>query len=157
MDLRHKISAPEQHFDFDRNELSSKEQLALYDYWLELKGSRDLPARSDFNPMKVPTALPYIVMQDVTHDPVSFKIRLIGSKSKVPSHYMGKSISDFPELWNVAEMLKQGIEYRKPYFYSNSISVEPEMIRDYTSLVLPFSEDGEKVNIVMGCLCFNSR
>lgn len=154
MDIQYQEYVPDQNFDFSLEELSTHEQRGLYEYWLEIKGSSGLPSRKLFNPMTLPSALPYIVMMDVLENERKFKIRLIGSKTKVPSHFMGKYVNDFPQFWRNVEMLTQGVRYRKPYFYKNSGTVEDDIIRNYSSLVLPFSEDGERVNIMMACLCF---
>ena len=142
-----------QKVDFSINELSSQEQIAFYEYWLSLKGDKVLPSRSDFNPMKIPKSLPFIIMEEVCTDPVQFKIRLIGSKCKTPGIYLGKFTNDIAEMKDITEMLEKALKFKKLYFYFNSIKHSIGNFELYSSLVLPFSEDGENINILMACHC----
>ncbi|MDG1709500.1 MAG: hypothetical protein P8H03_12105 [Emcibacteraceae bacterium] len=83
-----------------------------------------------------------------------FKVRLIGSKCKTPPNFMGKYVNDYPEMKRVTEFLMRGTEMRKPYFYYNTYKSNGDFMRHYSSLVLPFSNDGENVNIMMACISF---
>ncbi len=140
-----------QKFDFSDEDLSSKAQVIFYEYWLSLSKDGRLPNRQDFDPMKIPAALPHIIMEDVLYEPLRFKIRLIGSKCRVPNSYLGKFINDVPEMKRVSKMLKRSVEARKPYFYFNDLTLDRSFVKVYSSLVLPFSQDGENVNIIMAC------
>ena len=113
-----------------------------------------MPSRKDFDPMQIPKVLPFIVMEDVLVNPLRFRIRLIGSKCRTPSKLMGKVLDYFPEMDQVANFLKRGTEMRKPYFYFNILDSDKGYIRHYSSLVLPFSNDDENVNIMMGCISY---
>lgn len=137
--------------DFSINELSSPEQVAFYQYWQLIKGDKELPSRADFDPMKIPKSLPYLIMEEVFCDPLRFKIRLIGSKCKAPGDYLGKFTTDIPEMADVTEMLSKVLEVKKPFFYFNSIKHSFGDFDLYSSLVLPFSKDGENINILMAC------
>lgn len=144
----------DQNFDFHENELSSEEQVELYKYWLAIKGNKSMPDRKDFDPMKLPRVLPYIIMNDVFYDPIRFKVRLIGSKCKTPNKFMGKFLNDFPDMKRMTTFLTRGVENKKPYFYFNNAHSEDGIVRLYSSLVLPFSNDDNKINIMMACLNF---
>jgi len=112
-----------------------------------------MPSKIDFNPMKIPRSLPHIIMEEVHYDPVRFKIRLIGSKCQTPGHYKGQFVNGIPELKQATEMLSACVETKKPYFYYNTITYGNGLVKFYTSLVLPFSQDDNKVNIVMAAQC----
>ncbi|MDG1995639.1 MAG: PAS domain-containing protein [Emcibacteraceae bacterium] len=150
-------SADNQKFDFSVDELTSKEQRDIYQYWLDIRKNKLMPARKDFDPMKIPRVLPFIVMADVLDDPLRFKVRLIGSKCNTPPNFMGKCINDYPEMKRLTDFLIVGTEMRKPYFYYNSYKNKGEFIRHYSSIVLPFSNDDKDVNIMMACISLVDR
>lgn len=143
-----------QNFDFKIDDLSSSEQMGLYKYWLKIKDGQSMPSRIDFDPMAVPRSLPYIIMEDVLYDPVRFRVRLIGSKCRTHGKFLGKIINDFEEMDHITALLINAVKVKKPYYYQGSFRANDNLIREYSSLVLPFSEDGEEVNIFMGCLYF---
>ena len=51
----------------------------LYGYWQEKRGDRRFPARRDLDPLEFGYALGWVMLVDVTHDPLRFRIRLYGS------------------------------------------------------------------------------
>lgn len=112
-----------QKVDFSVNELSSPQQVAFYEYWLSIKGDKDLPLRDDFNPMKIPKTLPYIIMEEVFMDPVRFKIRLIGSKCKAPGSYLGKFTNDIAEMKDITKMLEKALEFKSLIFILIQLSI----------------------------------
>ena len=59
-----------------RAQLVVKGQRELFDYWLLSAGIRRMPARSDFDPFKVPHLLPHIGLIDVRDgvDGAAFKL-----------------------------------------------------------------------------------
>lgn len=59
--------------------LKSTALRALRDYWRQVAGDREMPARRDLDPISIPTLLPHIVMTDVFHDPLRFRYRLLGT------------------------------------------------------------------------------
>lgn len=145
--------ANRQNFDFSKDDLSSPEQIAFLEYWQLIRGEKPMPSRIDFDPMKIPASLPHIVMEDVHHDPLRFKIRLIGSKCNIPGSYLGKYIDEMPEMAPAIKMLRNCIKKKKPYFYFDTITMKSGVVRYYSSLVVPFSKDGSDVNILMACHC----
>lgn len=53
----------------------------LRDYWLGLLGEgRAMPAPEAVDPVAIPMLLPHVVLADVSHDPLRFRYRLIGTK-----------------------------------------------------------------------------
>lgn len=146
--------AVKQNLDFSKDELSSPAQIVFYDYWQQLRAVSLMPTRASFNPMKIPSSLPYIIMVDIEREPTRFRARLMGSKCGTPNKYLGRVLNnDIPELQNDAEMFKKCIDTKSPYFYFDKITLNNGIVKQYSSLVLPFSADGEAVNIVMACHC----
>ncbi|MGB0572208.1 MAG: PAS domain-containing protein [Alphaproteobacteria bacterium] len=48
-------------------------------YWASKSKEDRLPARSDIDPLDIPTLLPQIVLLEVRNDPWDFRFRLIGT------------------------------------------------------------------------------
>ena len=105
-----------QKFDFLETELNSQEQIIFYKNWLKLKGSKSLPIRSDFDPMDIPKALPYVIMANVIGEPKKIKLRLIGSKCNVPASYNGKYLDEFSVLKPLIDMNLKMIDNKKTIY-----------------------------------------
>ncbi len=140
-----------ENYNFTENDLTSVEQIIFYNYWLIIKGERVMPKRTDFDPMQIPKVLPYILMEDVLHDPLKFKIRLIGSKLKIPITSKEKTLDQFPNMKSVVGLLTRMADQKKPCFYKSKSHWSQNSYEEYTSLILPFSDENEKINIIMGC------
>lgn len=48
-----------------RDQLATRGQRELFDYWLQSAGDRLMPARADFDPLKVPRLLPHLALIDL--------------------------------------------------------------------------------------------
>lgn len=51
----------------------------LYAYWLEKRGDRQFPTRTDIDPVEFPYVLGYVTLVDVEHAPRRYHFRLDGS------------------------------------------------------------------------------
>ncbi|MCC7046126.1 MAG: PAS domain-containing protein [Alphaproteobacteria bacterium] len=49
-----------------------------FDYWIGLRRGRPFPARREIDPTAIPRQLLRITLIDVTHDPLDFRLRLVG-------------------------------------------------------------------------------
>ena len=63
-----------------RAQLVTQGQRELFDYWLRSAGQRRMPARSDLDPLKVPTLLPHIGLIDVRDGIDQASFRLAGTR-----------------------------------------------------------------------------
>ena len=52
---------------------------AVRDHWLALAAGRPMPAWHEFDPVAVPRLLRHLVVVQVTHAPLAFRYRLIGT------------------------------------------------------------------------------
>ncbi len=52
----------------------------VYRYWLERRGARAAPRRSDINPLDIPRLLPILNLVDVLGDAAEFRHRLVGTQ-----------------------------------------------------------------------------
>ena len=141
---------PVANFDFSIDELS-KEQRLFYEYWLDIKGDRIMPARADFDPADLPKVLPLLSLEDVTYDPVRFQVRLVGSKTSSARDAKGQYLDEIPGTEDILAMLNQMVERKQPYSYTSNIKWDERSYKTYSSLIVPFSEDGERVTLAMAC------
>jgi hypothetical protein len=51
----------------------------LYEYWDSKRAGRAMPARSDLDPIEIPDLLRHLILLDITHDPLRFRVRLYGT------------------------------------------------------------------------------
>jgi hypothetical protein len=141
---------PIANFDFSVEDLSH-EQKVFYDYWLELKRDRLMPMRADFNPMKHPRIAAFLSLEDVTYDPVRFQVRLVGGGTSSKRASKGEYLDEIPGTNYIVKMLKQMVERKAPYFYASKINWDERNFKNYSSLIVPFSDDGERVTLCMAC------
>jgi hypothetical protein len=124
----------------------------LFDMWLEKRGKRPYPARSDINPAEMLPVLPYIAICDIERDPFRLKIRLWGTglleiaNQERTGHYVDDIDHARLFLKRARRLVDEGIPYiltgepmdwaDKPYW-------------SYDALVIPLGEPGEPVNKVI--------
>jgi hypothetical protein len=79
-----------------RAQLVVQGQRELYDYWLQSAGERLLPARSHFDPLKVPRLLPHIGLIDLRDgvDEGSFKLAGTCLREIYGQELTGRRLSD---------------------------------------------------------------
>lgn len=125
----------------------------LYAYWQEIKGDRHMPARADFSPLKLPEILPCIILADVHYDPLRFKIRLAGTQVVSVSGLepTGGWVDDFPHTEKIIERYSWIVKHKKPYLTEDRLRWVLKDYKRYTGLALPFSSDGENVDIIISC------
>ena len=125
----------------------------LVAHWQRMRGARRMPARRDFDPLEVRFALGYISLIDVHRDPLRFYFRLDGSKQvelfgvectrryldeAMPAEHAAMAHASYKEVVNRAE----------PRHHRRQI-VFHERLMDYEAIILPFSNDGERVDLLM--------
>jgi hypothetical protein len=125
----------------------------LYEYWIDRKGDRRFPARRDIDPLDITFVLGRIMLVEVSHDPLRFKVRLHGSEMATSAHYdlTGKFIDDipFPEYRDyVIGQCRRLTENGKPLHVTHSRILD-ERVLPYEALWLPFSENGDEVTMLL--------
>lgn len=60
--------------------ISSESLVEIRDYWIDLKQSRLMPTKQQFNPAAIVRHLPHVVLVDVFQEPLRFRYRLLGTK-----------------------------------------------------------------------------
>lgn len=126
----------------------------MYEHWLELRGGRVLPFRSDFDPARIKRHLPSIMLVDVQWEPLDFVYRLVGTREAETRGYdpTGRRVAD-AFFANSAEHALDNYRYvamEKSVLYDcESVSVPGNRYVGDESVFLPFTLGGERVDQIL--------
>lgn len=125
----------------------------LVAHWSRIRGQRRMPARADFDPLEVRYALGYISLIQVHRDPLRFYFRLDGTKQvdlfgvdctrryldeAMPPDHVAMATASYSEV----------VQHCEPRFLRRQIAFHERLI-EYEAAILPFSDDGERVDLLM--------
>ncbi|MDF1793122.1 MAG: PAS domain-containing protein [Thalassobaculaceae bacterium] len=127
----------------------------LLAYWESRRGNRAMPARRDLDPLDIPGLLRHLILLDVTHDPLRFRVRLYGTEvvdlrgRDLTGRYLYEgemtAIGEQTRPWNVAV-----VESRRPHHVTGPYTdISDGRIGTFHRLGLPLSEDGKRVDMLM--------
>jgi hypothetical protein len=122
----------------------------LHAYWKAKRGTREFPARADIDPLDLGFILGWLILVDVSYDPLRFHLRLYGSHlvERMGMDLTGKDLTDHPCVefrTQIAEQWREVIESRHPTHASVDGWVDERRVR-YGSLRLPLSSDGRVID-----------
>lgn len=143
-----------------RPQIDSPTLSEALDYWESLRGERAIPSRTDFDPMKIARMLPSVLLMDVLSED-RFVYRLGGGElerryqiasfvGKTPYDTLGKEADKVLRPYRL-------VRDSKSPFYRD---VGPDWLRrepsfkGYKVLLLPFSDDGVSVTVILGVFDF---
>jgi hypothetical protein len=127
---------------------------ALHDLWVELKGERELPARSDFSFAAFKPWLGHIGLMDVVGELPRFRIRLLGTRlvEYAGADHTGRWLDQCVPADHVEEAVepyRTCVHTRAPVVrmsrYVNPVATKSMLER----LLLPCSSDGRVIDIVL--------
>ncbi|WP_299376069.1 PAS domain-containing protein [uncultured Kiloniella sp.] len=129
--------------------------IKLFDYWKSLPRIKELPARTDVDPLAIPSLLPYCELIDVHRNPLDFEYRLVGTliDEITMGSYTGKRISEIPTQNPPSRMFslyERVVQEREPVRTILPYVGDLPGIKDVESLVLPLSRDGNEVDMLLG-------
>jgi hypothetical protein len=140
-----------------RAQLVMPGQRELFDYWRQTAGQRPMPARADFDPLRVPRLLPSIGLIEVRDGPGELTFRLAGTRLHdiYGQEITGKSTREVfagarADYWHRVHARVAG--EGKP---ASGVLRGPAKGRDHIVLFwlrLPLSEGGGKVDRI---LCYD--
>ena len=137
-----------------RAQLVTPGQRELFDYWVRSAGERPMPARSEFDPLKVPQLLPHLGLIDLRNGIDQGLFRLAGTRLRdiYGKEITGKRIDevfsgDCAAYWRRihARVAKKGLP-------AHGVVRGPAEGRDHVVLFwlrLPLSEDGGQVDRIL--------
>ncbi|MEQ8817232.1 MAG: PAS domain-containing protein [Thalassobaculum sp.] len=136
--------------------IADPEHRALFDWWLSARGAREMPSRSDFDPLDHPGLLPRLFIVDVNPLPPHFRYRLCGTEIDEQQGYpmTGRTFEDLfeGELYRFTQerfadvAFHRRISYHTTYFTNDNTAKRSR----FTRLLLPMSEDGDRIDTVLG-------
>ena len=135
----------------------------LKTYWDRKKASRTLPCRADIKPVELKEHLGWIILLDALPDYVDFRYRMIGSR--VTQYFLanstGKTLSEAFGSYGEAAVNGTLSLHRKAA--KDKVVVRAyggagwlgRSFLDFDALLLPLSDDGETVNMVLSGFTFD--
>ena len=126
------------------------------DYWRDKCRSRIAPARRDIDPLDMRDILPRILLADVTTDDagaLDFRYRLSGTGICDVHGYELTQLSPRelqPATYGalIDSHYREAVRTRRPSAHIILLNTD-QMTRSYARLLLPLSEDGEAVTMLM--------
>jgi len=157
------MSAPAGITEIAYREVSSTVLRGGYEYWSGRKGGRPFPSRRDFDPMvEIPRLARSMMLLDVSHDPLDFRYRLIGTS--VREHLGGDltgrrwSEIEFQRAPNPIWLHHQWVvENRQPRFVRPNYIGPHRSFMLVESAVLPLGDDDDRVDMLMLFVDFRSK
>ncbi|HEX7005586.1 MAG TPA: PAS domain-containing protein [Alphaproteobacteria bacterium] len=134
---------------------------ALLDYWLEKKGDRRAPSRSDIDPLEIAPLLPFVMLIGVERTPLRFHYRLVGTEivRNIGDDLTGHYLDEYVRLGRDAPMVR---DYARVAAWGPPVCAVWEYTRDdgrhvrYERLALPLSRDGKTVDMLFGGAVFET-
>jgi hypothetical protein len=127
---------------------TASHHLDLYRYWLAKCGGRPIPARRDIDPTEIPALLPYLGI--IENADGQLRYRLIGTAlgqqigRDVTGGAVGSYIPAAPGLRATVELV---CTVARPVFNTGRLGAG--FIHNSSALLLPLSEDGTAVNMIV--------
>jgi hypothetical protein len=133
---------------------------ALYDYWHGRRQDRRCPSRADIDPVDIPALLPHLLLTEVVGGGARFRWRLVGTE--VERHFgcamTGRCIDELLRgqyLAYLERLYRSVIAGCTPVYSENAYNTRASGWDAYSEvlrtarLMLPLSQDGEAVNMVL--------
>ena len=127
----------------------------LQAWWFAARGKRRMPRLGDFSPAALGRYLAGIIVFDVLRagEDVDFVVRLAGEDYRQASGFglKGRGMNAFPQAAPIRARFEWVLRERQPYMALDLPShwSGKDFVR-FRSLVVPLSEDGERVDHLMG-------
>jgi hypothetical protein len=127
----------------------------LHDYWSAARRGRRMPSRADIDPVEFPWALGDLSLIDVLPDG-RFRWRLDGTNlvDFFRCDMTGKELDRYPHADSIERLrvnFGKAVGSRAPHHFMNRYDDARRSWR-YQTLVLPLSDDGETVNMLVEML-----
>ena len=123
----------------------------LYEYWVEKRGERKMPARVDIDPLDILYIVGNVILVDVIDgDPLRFHIRLHGTNlaERVGYELTGKMLDELPvdDFRALAQQSFSWVTSKAQPLHSRRDRIIDGRFARYETVIMPLSDDGERVN-----------
>jgi len=134
----------------------------LYLYWLKRKAGRFPPPRDRIDAVDLRHLLPNIFIIEVDHAQERFRYRLAGSEvealvlTKLHGRWLDEAvISPMREFFDEGFCISAF--QRKVHFRKNTMHLTGRPYIRYARILLPLSNDGERIDHLLGCIKIDQR
>lgn len=132
-----------------------KALMELYRQWEALRPADLIPARKDFDILKLRAVMGMTCVIDVgPQDPMDFLVRLYGSQIPLPDNMSGRRLAEMHTSQVYREMLAQDYSAARdigvPIYHDVVASID-YITHSYARLILPFAADGRTVDQLIVC------
>ena len=126
-------------------------------YWLSKRKTTRFPSRADIEPAAIARLLPDVMLIDVEYPPLRFRFRLVGTRltrvygKEYTSRYLDELDLDDHQraiTCDYDEVAQCGVPHCDEYAYI----MHSDRYRHFERLLLPLSDDGQIVNMLLGSL-----
>jgi hypothetical protein len=147
------------HLD-DPKAIRDSRLLGLFHYWLGKRQGRAMPARRDIDPIEMRQWLGNLLLVEFPPDPMQYRIRLDGVNlvEFYSASREGKGVEAMTsdeERRIVLPQYMTVLEKKQPAYYESEFVTSEGIITAQRKLLLPLSEDGVRVNMVLGGIYFD--
>jgi hypothetical protein len=128
--------------------------IAFHAFWRSKCRGREMPARSDFDPVEMTSFLPGIALIDVVDDARRFVYRLLGTREVAMrgKDSTGKGVAEgfFASSVDAALASYDDVVTRRAPRFEQRRFVTPDgRIGNEQTVILPLSEDGQAINMII--------
>jgi len=140
-----------------RESIPHPKLVQLYDYWDSIRGVRIMPGRRDMDPLDIPKLLANIVLFDVEHAPLRFRVRLYGTAlTKLSGNDITGRYLDEPDISPTCFLTSPANEKvaqtKLPHLLESPSPKESGHEGYFYRLCLPLSDDGRQVSMLLNGL-----
>lgn len=129
--------------------------VALKRYWQAIHPPNGLPGRQHFDPLAVPSLLPWLILVDVARDPLRFRYRLIGTAHvdslgfNPTGRWFDEAHPNFGETSACREFVAV-VERGEPAYYRGPLTfVTTKAYLEIERLTLPLARDGKTIDMLL--------
>jgi hypothetical protein len=144
----------------DPDAIRDSRLLGLLHYWHGKCGGRAMPARRDIDPIEMKRWLGNLLLVEFPPDPMQYRIRLDGVN--LVDFYRGsregkgvEAMTSEEERRIVLPQYMTVLQTKQPAYYEAQFVTSEGIVTSQRKLLLPLSEDGERVNMVLGGIYFD--
>lgn len=152
---------------FSTEQLDEPLLVELHGYWARVRRERRCPVRSDIDPIEIPHLLPHLAITEIVEDRSTgrkFRIRYRLAGTQIEQHFgcslTNRYLDDLiqgPFIDFIDSLYSELIRSRLPHYSESTfgISSEADSLRA-KRLLLPLSDDQQRVNMVLGGVIFSN-
>lgn len=134
--------------------------LGLFRYWHGKCQNGTLPARRDIDPIEMRPWLGNLLLVEFPPDPMQYRIRLDGVNlvQFYSTSREGKGVEAMTSEEERRIVLPQYmtvLEKKQPAYYETQFVTSEGIVTSQRKLLLPLSEDGQRVNMILGGIYFD--